>query len=337
MNVIHFLSSFQCLIYTKILKILTYNEFLLSTIILLNGVHQMKIQNVKKICVIGAGLMGNGIAQVCAQAGYQVAMRDIEDHFVEKGLSMINKNLSRGVKKGKMTQDQMNEILTRIKGTTDLKEATEGADVVIEAIIENLDLKRKVFAELEEICDSNVIFASNTSSISITDMAAATKRPNKFIGMHFFNPVPVMRLVEIIKGYDTSDETYQFIDELSQKLGKETVLVNEAPGFAVNRLLLPFFLEAIFTLQEGVTTVEDMDKAITLGLNHPMGPFTLLDFVGLDTTLFIADYFVTEFQDSKYRVPTLLRKMVRANHLGRKTGKGFYDYSTNPPTPRKFI
>ncbi len=315
---------------------LYYNELLLSTIIILNGVHQMKIENVKKICVIGAGLMGNGIAQVCAQAGYQVAMRDIEDNFIEKGLSMINKNLSRGVKKGKMTQDQMNEILARIKGTTDLKEATEGADVVIEAIIENRSLKRKVYAELEEICDSNVVFASNTSSISITDMAAATKRPDKFIGMHFFNPVPVMRLVEIIKGYETSDETYQIIDELSQKLGKETVLVNEAPGFAVNRLLLPFFIEAIFALQEGVTTVEDMDKAITLGLNHPMGPFTLLDFVGLDTTLFIADYFVTEFQDSKYRVPTLLRKMVRANHLGRKSGIGFYDYSTNPPTPRSF-
>jgi 3-hydroxybutyryl-CoA dehydrogenase len=296
----------------------------------------MKVENVKKICVMGAGLMGNGIAQVCAQAGYEVTMRDIEDHFVEKGFSMIKKNLSRGVKKGKMSQDQMDEILARIKGTTDLKEAAEGANVIIEAIIENRDLKRKVFAELEEICGSDVIFASNTSSISITDMAAATKRPDKFIGMHFFNPVPVMRLVEIIKGYDTSDETYQFIDTLSKKLGKKTVLVNEAPGFAVNRLLLPFFLEAIFTLQEGVTTVEDMDKAITLGLNHPMGPFTLLDFVGLDTTLFIADYLFTEFQDSKYRVPALLRKMVRANHLGRKTGTGFYDYSTNPPSPRDF-
>jgi len=302
----------------------------------MNGVYQMKVDDVKKICVMGAGLMGNGIAQVCAQAGYEVAMRDIEDHFVENGISMIKKNLFRGVKKGKMSQDQMDEILGRIKGTTDLKEATKEADVIIEAIIENRDLKRKVFAELEEICNPNVIFASNTSSISITDMAAATKRPDKFIGMHFFNPVPVMRLVEIIKGYETSEETYQFIDELSKKLGKQTVLVNEAPGFAVNRLLLPFFLEAIFALQEGVTTVEDMDKAITLGLNHPMGPFTLLDFVGLDTTLFIADYFVTEFQDSKYRVPTLLRKMVRASHLGRKTGIGFYDYSTNPPTPRAF-
>ncbi|MHA2237485.1 MAG: 3-hydroxyacyl-CoA dehydrogenase family protein, partial [Candidatus Hodarchaeales archaeon] len=252
----------------------------------------MKVENVKKICVLGAGLMGNGIAQVCAQAGFQVAMRDIEDRFVENGLSMINKNLGRAVKKEKITQDQMDEILQRITGLTDLKEAIKDADVVIEAIIENRDLKRQVYAELDGLCGPDVIFASNTSSISITDMASATKRPDKFIGMHFFNPVPVMRLVEIIKGYETSDETYKFIDELSKKLGKETVLVNEAPGFAVNRLLLPFFLEAIFTLQEGVTTVDDMDKAITLGLNHPMGPFTLLDFVGLDTTLFIADYFV---------------------------------------------
>ncbi|MFX0125804.1 MAG: 3-hydroxyacyl-CoA dehydrogenase family protein [Candidatus Hodarchaeota archaeon] len=296
----------------------------------------MKVEDVKKICVMGAGLMGNGIAQVCAQAGYEVTMRDIEDRFVENGLNTIKKNLSRGVTKGKMTQEQMNQIVNRIKGTTDLKAAAFNADVVIEAIIENRDLKRKVFTELEEICKPECIFASNTSSISITDMASATNRADKFIGMHFFNPVPVMRLVEIIKGYDTSEETYEFIDELSKKLGKETVLVNEAPGFAVNRLLLPFLLEAIFTLQEGVTTVEDLDKAITLGLNHPMGPLTLLDFVGLDTVLFIADYMYSEFQDSKYRAPTLLRKMVRAGHFGRKAGIGFYDYLKKPPEPRQF-
>lgn len=296
----------------------------------------MKVEEVKKICVMGAGLMGNGIAQVCAQAGFQVTMRDIEDRFIENGLNAIIRNLSRGIKKGKITQDYMDEVMNRIKGTVDLNEAVKDADVVIEAIIENRDLKRKVFAELEEICKPDCIFASNTSSISITDMASATKRSDKFIGMHFFNPVPVMRLVEIIKGYETSDETYKFIDKLSKKLGKETVLVNEAPGFAVNRLLLPFLLEAIFTLQEGVTTVDDMDKAITLGLNHPMGPFTLLDFVGLDTSLFIADYMYSEFQDSKYRAPTLLRKMVRANHHGRKTGIGFYDYSKKPPEPRSF-
>ena len=296
----------------------------------------MKVENVKKICVMGAGLMGNGIAQTCAQAGFKVAMRDIEDRFVEGGLNNIKKNLSRAVSKEKITQAQMDAILDNIHGTTDLKEAAKDADVVIEAIIENRDLKRKVFAELDEICKPDCIFASNTSSISITDMASATKRPEKFIGMHFFNPVPVMRLVEIIKGYDTSEETYLFIDELSKKLGKETVLVNEAPGFAVNRLLLPFLLEAIFTLQEGVTTVEDLDKAISLGLNHPMGPCTLLDFVGLDTALFIADYMYSEFQDSKYRAPTLLRKMVRAGHFGRKSGKGFYDYTKKPPEPRLF-
>ncbi|MFX0182539.1 MAG: 3-hydroxyacyl-CoA dehydrogenase family protein [Candidatus Hodarchaeota archaeon] len=290
----------------------------------------------KNICVMGAGLMGNGIAQVCAQAGFQVTMRDIEDRFVENGLNAIRRNLSRGVEKEKITQDHMDEIMDRIKGTVDLNEAVRGADVVIEAIIENRDLKRKVFAELDKICKPDCIFASNTSSISITDMASATKRSDKFIGMHFFNPVPVMRLVEIIKGYETSDETYKFIDELSKKLGKDTVLVNEAPGFAVNRLLIPFLLEAIFALQEGVTTVDDMDKAIMLGLNHPMGPFTLLDFVGLDTTLFIADYIYSEFQDSKYRSPTLLRKMVRANHHGRKTGIGFYDYSKKPPEARSF-
>ncbi|MFX0090864.1 MAG: 3-hydroxyacyl-CoA dehydrogenase family protein [Candidatus Hodarchaeota archaeon] len=296
----------------------------------------MKVDDVKKICVLGAGLMGNGIAQVCAQAGFQVAMRDIEDRFVENGMNSIKKNLSRAVKKERMTQEQMDEIVGRIKGTVDLKNAATDADVVIEAIIEDRDLKRKVFAELETICKPECVFASNTSSISITDMAAATKRPEKFIGMHFFNPVPVMRLVEIIKGYETSEETYKFIDELSKKLGKDTVLVNEAPGFAVNRLLLPFLVEAIFALQEGVATVEDMDKAIRLGLNHPMGPFTLLDFVGLDTTLYIVDYMFNEFKESKYRAPALLRKMVRAGHLGRKSGKGFYDYTKNPPEPRSF-
>jgi 3-hydroxybutyryl-CoA dehydrogenase len=296
----------------------------------------MRIEEVKKICVLGAGLMGNGIAQVCAQSGYEVAMRDIEDRFVENGLNNIKKNLSRAVEKEKISQNQMNEVLNRIKGTTNLKDAVTDADVIIEAIIENRDLKRKVFAEIDQLCKIDCIFASNTSSISITDMASATKRPDKFIGMHFFNPVPIMKLVEIIKGYETSEETYKFIDTLSKKLGKDTVLVNEAPGFAVNRLLMPFLMEAIFTIQEGVATVDDLDKSIRLGLNHPMGPLTLLDFVGLDTALYIADYLYSEFHDSKYRAPTLLRKMVRAGHFGRKAGVGFYDYSKTPPEPRSF-
>ncbi|MFW9916941.1 MAG: 3-hydroxybutyryl-CoA dehydrogenase [Candidatus Thorarchaeota archaeon] len=286
----------------------------------------MNVEDVKKVAVFGAGLMGNGIAQVCAQAGLEVAMADIEERFVENGMKTIQKNLQRGVDKGRMTADEMQEILGRIHGTTD-KTAAKDADVVIEAIIENEGLKKELYAELDTICPDHTIFASNTSSISITAMASATNRQDKFIGMHFFNPVPVMKLVEIIKGYNTSDETHKLIEDLSKKIGKEIVTVNEAPGFAVNRLLIPFFLEAIFAIQEGVCTVEDLDKSITLGLNHPMGPLTLLDFVGLDTTLYIADYMFNEFKDPKYRAPALLRKMVRAGHLGRKTGKGFYDYS----------
>ncbi|MHA1451125.1 MAG: 3-hydroxybutyryl-CoA dehydrogenase [Candidatus Hodarchaeales archaeon] len=284
----------------------------------------MKIDDVKVIAVLGAGQMGNGIAQVCAQAGYEVYMRDIEDRFVENGIKNIRKNLERGLKKGKITVEQVEEILSRIHGTVDLAEAVKDADVVIEAIIENEKLKQEVFAEIDRITKPETVLASNTSSISITSMASATKRPDKFIGMHFFNPVPVMKLVEIINGYLTSEETYVLINDLSKKIGKDTVLVNEAPGFAVNRLLIPFLLEAVFAIQEGVTTVQDLDKAISMGLNHPMGPLTLLDFVGLDTTLYIADYLFSEFKDSKYRAPALLRKMVRAGTHGRKTGKGFH-------------
>jgi len=288
----------------------------------------MNVEDVKKVAVFGAGLMGNGIAQVCAQAGLSVAMVDIEDRFVVNGLKNITKNLQRGVDKGRMTPEEMQKILNRIQGSTD-REAAKDADVVIEAIIENEEAKKELYIELDRICPKHTIFGSNTSSISITAMASITspQRQAQFIGMHFFNPVPVMKLVEIIKGYNTSDETHKLIEDLSIKIGKEIVTVNEAPGFAVNRLLIPFLLEAIFTIQEGVCTVEDLDKSIKLGLNHPMGPLTLLDFVGLDTTLYIADYLFEEFKDSKYRAPALLRKMVRAGHLGRKSGKGFYDYS----------
>ena len=292
--------------------------------------------DIKKIAVLGAGLMGNGIAHVCAQAGYEVKMRDIDQKFIDKGLATIKKNLDRGVKKERMTQEEAETILGRIKGVLDLKEAVKDADLVIEAIPEIVSLKLETWKEVDEAAPEHAMLASNTSSISITQMAAVTKRPEKFIGMHFFNPVPVMGLVEIIKGQATDDETVKTIVEVSKKVGKETVLVNEAPGFAVNRILVPALIEAVFAIQEGVATVEDMDTSIRLGLNWPMGPLTLLDFVGLDTALHISDYFVDEFKDSKYRAPPLLRKMVRAGWLGRKTGMGFYDYSGEKPKPNRF-
>jgi 3-hydroxybutyryl-CoA dehydrogenase len=291
---------------------------------------------IKKIAVLGAGLMGNGIAHVCAQAGYEVKMRDIDQKFIDNGLATIKKNLERGLKKGKITQEEIDAILGRIEGVLDLKESVKDADLVIEAIPEIVSLKLDNWKVVDEAAPEHAIFASNTSSISITQMAAVTKRPEKFIGMHFFNPVPLMGLVEIIKGQATDDKTVKVIEDVSKKVGKETVLVNEAPGFAVNRILVPALLEAVFAIQEGVATVEDMDTSIRLGLNWPMGPLTLLDFVGLDTTLHISDYFVEEFKDSKYRAPTLLRKMVRAGWYGRKSGMGFYDYSGNTPKPNRF-
>ncbi|MGY5878651.1 MAG: 3-hydroxyacyl-CoA dehydrogenase NAD-binding domain-containing protein [Candidatus Thorarchaeota archaeon] len=291
---------------------------------------------IKKIAVLGAGQMGNGIAQVCAQAGYEVTMRDIDQKFIDKGMATIKKNLERGLKKGKITQEEVDAVLGRIKGILDLSEAVKDADLVIEAIPEIVKLKLDTWKEVDGAAPEGAILASNTSSISITQMAAVTKRPNLFVGMHFFNPVPVMGLVEIIKGQGTEDSTVDVIREVSGKLGKKTVLVNEAPGFAVNRLLVPAINEAVFAIQENVATVEDMDLAIKLGLNWPMGPLTLADFVGLDTLLYISDYFVDEFKDSKYRAPALLRKMVRAGWVGRKSGKGFYDYSGDEPKPVKF-
>ncbi|MHA1925541.1 MAG: 3-hydroxyacyl-CoA dehydrogenase family protein [Candidatus Thorarchaeota archaeon] len=291
---------------------------------------------IKKVAVLGAGQMGNGIAQVCARAGYEVKMRDIDQKFIDKGMAVIKKNLERGLKKERITQEEIDATLGRIEGVLDLKDAVKDADLVIEAIPEIVKLKLDTWKEVDEVAPKHAILASNTSSISITQMAAATDRPNLFIGMHFFNPVPVMGLVEIIKGQATDDSTVKVIEDVSSKIGKDTVLVNEAPGFAVNRLLVPALNEAVFVIQEGIATVEDMDKAIKMGLNWPMGPLTLADFVGLDTMLYIADYFVDEFKDSKYRAPALLRKMVRAGWLGRKSGKGFYDYSGEKPIPNRF-
>jgi 3-hydroxybutyryl-CoA dehydrogenase len=282
---------------------------------------------IKKLCVLGAGIMGAGIAQIAAEAGYTVAMRDIEDRFVEKGLATIKGNLDRAVSKGKMDAAAASAVLGRVHGTTDLKAAAGDADFVIEAVLEVMNIKKQVLKELDALCKPATVIASNTSGLSITEMASVTTRPDRIIGMHFFNPVPVMKLVELIRGFVTSDATFATTKALTEKIGKTPIEIKEAPGFAVNRILCPMINEAVFVYAEGIASAEDIDRGMVLGANHPIGPLALADMVGLDTLLLVLEGLHQELGEDKYRPAPLLRKMVRAGYLGRKSGKGFYDYN----------
>lgn len=281
--------------------------------------------DIKKLGVVGAGTMGNGIAQVAAQIGCEVVMSDIEIKFVEGGLKKIEGFLAKSVEKGKMDAQEKDAILGRIKGTVNMADLKD-VDFIVEAVLEDLDLKKSVFKELDNMCRPEVILATNTSSMSITEIAASTKRPDKICGMHFFNPVPLMRLVEVIRGYATSDETIRITTDLAQKMGKTTVEVKkDSPGFIVNRIMMPHFIEAIRIVEEGIASIEDVDKAVKNGLNYPMGPFELMDLTGIDIAYHVSEYLYKELnKENKWVSPNLLKTMIRAGNLGRKTGKGWY-------------
>lgn len=281
---------------------------------------------INRVGVVGCGLMGSGIVEVCARAGYQVVVREVSTELLQAGLARVERSLSKAIDRGKATREQADKALAGIEGTLDL--AGFGAcDLVIEAAIENMAVKKEIFAELDGILPAHAILASNTSSLCVTEMASVTQRGDKVLGIHFFNPVPVFPLIEFVRTILTSDETMQIVHQFGASLGKTMVTAKDTPGFIVNRLLIPYLLDAVRVFEQGLASREDIDTAIKLGLNHPMGPLTLIDFVGLDTCLFIADAMFEEYKDSRYAAPPLLRRMVLAGHMGRKTGQGFYDYN----------
>jgi 3-hydroxybutyryl-CoA dehydrogenase len=284
------------------------------------------MMEIKRIAVIGAGQMGSGIAQVAAQSGFSVSLHDVAEEQVKKGLARIEGLLEKGVAKGKWTGEEKEAVLSRIQTTADLQEAVKDADLVIEAVVENMAVKTDLFRRLDQYSPKYAILASNTSSLPITEIAAATSRPESVIGMHFMNPVPVMKLVEVIRGLATSDEVNETVRNLAEKMGKVPVEVNDFPGFVSNRILMPMINEAIYAVYEGVASPEDVDTVMKLGMNHPMGPLTLADFIGLDTCLYIMETLYEGFGDSKYRPCPLLRKYVKAGWLGKKSGRGFYQY-----------
>ncbi|MEI3612430.1 3-hydroxyacyl-CoA dehydrogenase family protein [Pseudogracilibacillus sp. SO30301A] len=281
---------------------------------------------IQTVGIVGAGSMGSGIANLAASAGYQVILRDVEEQFIESGLSRIDKFMSKSVEKEKITVDEKQKVIGRIKTTTDIEDL-KYADIVIEAIIEDMDAKKSVFAELDRVISENVILVTNTSSLSITEIANATARTDRVAGMHFFNPAQLMKLVEIVRGYNTSDTTVEELQGFAKSLSKEPVVVNkDVPGFIVNRIMVPQFIEAIKLVEEGVASPEDIDKAVTLGLNYPMGPFTLQDYAGVDIGYYVMEYMADEFNDTRFAPPMLMKQMMRAGRIGKKSGAGFYDY-----------
>jgi len=287
---------------------------------------------IKNVGVLGCGLMGSGITQTCAQAGYNVVVREVEQQFLDKGFKGIEKSLGRFVEKGTMSAADRDACAGRLKGTTSLDDLAD-CDIVIEAIIENAELKRETYAQLDKIVKPEALFASNTSSLTITELSMATARPKQFVGLHFFNPVPMMKLVEVVRTILTSDETFDSAFAFAKSLGKEPVACRDNSGFIVNRLLVPYLLDAIRAYEEGVGSIDDIDKAMQLGCGYPMGPFTLLDFVGLDTTYYITHVMFDEYREKRFASPALLRKMVLAGRYGRKSGAGFYDYASGKPVP----